>query len=402
MINDFLLGDFSRSVYVQRAKELVPKLRERAKRQWAEPKILDETIADMQDAGFFQMLQPKAWGGAETSPIESFEVAATLGEADPSVAWVLGVVGIHAFHLAMFDERAQEEVWGKNTKTLIGSPYAPGKAVRVEGGFRLTGRWSFSSGSDHCDWTLLGAVVEGESIPAGPGVGSWVFLLPRKDYEIVSNWNVHGLRATGSNDIIVNDAFVPEYRTLKWEAVTGGTAPGMRTNTGLLFRLPFFQVFSRATTGPAALGALKGMVNTFIEYNSSRVSRREGTPTAMNPAATLIVAQCLTAIEEMKGRIYANYAALMADVEGRRTLSMDERRSFRFQSAQIPSRCAHLASDLYRITGGTAIYADQPFGRYLNDLMAIQTHGLNNYQPHANAWAGTLLGNSDAAKNYQA
>ena len=107
-INDFLHGDFSSSEYVQKARALVPVLKQRAQQQWETPKILDETIADLQDAGFFQMLQPRRWGGAETTPIESFEVTSILAEGDPSVGWVLGVIGIHHYHLAFFEERAPE------------------------------------------------------------------------------------------------------------------------------------------------------------------------------------------------------------------------------------------------------------------------------------------------------
>lgn len=403
-IKDFLNGDFSQSVYVQRARELVPVLRQRSEKQWHHPRVLNETIADMQDAGFFQMLQPRRWGGGETTPIESFEVAAILAEGEPSVGWVLGVVGIHAYHLAFFSEAAQEEVWGKNTKALISSPYAPGKAVRVEGGYRLSGRWSFSSGSDHCDWTFLGGNVENEAVgdtARMSGLPAFTFLLPRSDYEIVHNWNVHGLRSTGSNDLIVKDAFIPEHRALRWEQVLTNTAPGQQKNSGLLYRLPFFQIFSRATQPPAALGALKGMVQAFIDFNAGKVSRH-GVHIGQNPQATLVIAESLSRIEEMKSQVYKNYARVIAEAEGGTAVPIDERRHFRFQASQIGPRCAKYANDLYRITGGNAIYENQAFGRFLNDLMAIQTHQLCNYQLHANAWAGSLLGYEDAAKNYHA
>ena len=104
----------------------------------------------------------------------------------------------------------------------------------------------------------------------------------------------------------------------------------------------------------------------------------------------------------MKSQVYKNYARVIAELEGGPAVSMDERRMFRFQSAQIPPRCARMASDLYRICGGNAIYEKHAFGRLLNDIMAIQTHQLNNYQLHANAWAGTLLGDPSAAQNYYA
>jgi 3-hydroxy-9,10-secoandrosta-1,3,5(10)-triene-9,17-dione monooxygenase len=404
LANDFLRGDFSKSVYVQRARDLVPVLKRRAKAQWDHPRVLDETMADLQAAGFFQMLQPRHWGGGETTPIESFEVASILAEGEPSVGWVLGVVGIHAYHLAFFSEKAQDEVWGQNAKTLISSPYAPGKAIRVDGGFILNGKWSFSSGSDHCDWTFLGANVDGEESTGAAkmsGLPTFTFLLPRADYDIVQNWHVHGLRSTGSNDLVVKDAFIPEHRTLKWEKVLNNTAPGLEKNTGLLYQLPFFQIFSRATQPPAALGALKGMVQAFMEFNSGKVSRH-GLHIGQNPAATLVVAESLSHIEEMKSQVYKNYARVISEAQNGPVVPIDDRRQFRFQSAQIAPRCAQHANDLYRITGGHAIYEDQAFGRYLNDLMAIQTHQLCNYQLHANAWAGSLLGDENAAKNYHA
>ena len=405
LVNDFLRGDFSRSTYVRRARELVPVLKERAREQWKHPMVFKETIADLQECGFFQMLQPRRWGGGETTPIESFEVAAVLAEGDPSVAWVLGVVGIHSYHLAFFDDRAQEEVWGRDEKTLISSPYAPGKARRVQGGFVLDGRWSFSSGGDHCAWTFLGGNVEGEeasTLSRSIGMAQYCFLLPRADYEIVPNWNVHGLRATGSNDVIVKEAFIPEHRALAWDQVLTNTAPGLQKNDGALYRVPFFQIFSRATQAPSALGALRGMVQAFLDFNTGRVSRR-GVGIAQNPQATLAVAEALSQVEEMKSQVYKNYARVIADVAGSGPeVPIEERRMFRFQSSQIPPRCARMANELYRICGGHAIYENQSFGRYLNDIMAIQTHQLNNYQIHANAWAGDLLGDPTAAQNYYA
>lgn len=399
-VSAFLRGDFSSSVYVQRARDLVPVLKERSARQWSHPRLLDETVRDMVDAGLFQMFQPKRWGGGETTPIETFEVCSILAEAEPSAGWVLGVVGIHSYHLAFFSEQAQEDVWGQDSRTLISSPYAPGKARRVEGGYVLNGRWSFSSGSDHCAWTFLGGNVEGE--PMGRGPATYTFLLPRSDYEIVHNWNVTGLRSTGSNDLVVKDAFIPEHRALRWDQIASGKAPGMEKNTGLMYRIPFFQIFSRATQAPTALGALKGMADAFIAFNAGKVSRT-GVHIGQNPEATAVLSEALSHTEEMKNQVYRNYARLIAEIEGvGPEVSMDERRKFRYQSAQIAPRCALFANELFRVCGGHAIYERNPFGRYLNDIMAIQTHTLCNYQVNANAWAGPLLGYAEAAQNYAA
>jgi 3-hydroxy-9,10-secoandrosta-1,3,5(10)-triene-9,17-dione monooxygenase len=393
-VHRFLTGDFSDSPYVQRARELVPTLRERGEKQSRQAYVLDETIADMQAAGFFQMLQPRRFGGAEVTPIESFEVTATLAEGDPSVGWVLGVVGIHAFHLAMFDERAQHEVWDDDPKMLISSPYAPCTARRVPGGYRLSGRWSFSSGADHCGWTLLGANIEGEQ-PAPPGpVGTHVLLLPRTDYEVVQNWDVHGLRATGSNDIVVEDAFIPDYRALTWKDVLEGSAPGLKLyQESPLYRLPFFQVFSRATQPPTALGALKGMADSLVDFHRTR--RRN----PKDPFVTLALADAYSQVDEMKGRLYANYAGLIAEAAGGPAVPEEALEGYRFQSAHIAARCAVLATELFRVAGGNGIYRNQPFGRYLADIMATQTHALNNYPQRAVDWISGMFDESGDRAN---
>lgn len=401
--NKFALGDFSDSPFVQAARDLLPTLRTRAERQWNQTSILHETIADLQERGFFQMLQPRRWGGHERLPLETFEVTATLAQADPSVGWVLGVLGIHAFHLAMFPHEAQEEVWGSNPKTLVSSPYAAGgTAVRVPGGYRLSGRWAFSSGSEHCSWTFLGAKVEGEtSATRPPNLATHTMLLPRKDYTIVQNWKVHGLRATGSNDIIVENAFIPEHRALAWDLVETNNAPGLQFNDALLYRIPFFQIFSRSTPTPCAIGALKGMADEVIEFCRTRTTTT-GQMAYKDPALTLAVARALNAVDELKNTIYTNYARLIAEVGGGAPISIDDRRKFRFQAAQVPHRCAELAAEMFRVLGGTAVYESRPFGRYMNDILAIQSHRLNHYQPHANAWIGTLMGDTTAAAHFVA
>ena len=143
-----------------------------------------------------------------------------------STAWVYGVVGVHNWQLALFDERAQQDV-GDDPATLIASTYMPvGRVTPVDGGFRLSGHWKFSSGSELCEWVFLGALVP--PAVAGQPPEYRTFLLPKADYRIQQDWDVLGLRATGSHDIVVDDVFVPAYRTHK--AIDGmmGTAEPRR------------------------------------------------------------------------------------------------------------------------------------------------------------------------------
>src|SRR5271165_4415022 len=134
----------TREELLARARAMIPTLKERAARAEADRRIPDETIADMQAAGFFRILQPKRWGGYEMDPQAFFDVQMALAEGCMSTGWVFGVVGGHPYELALFPDRAQREVWATDDSVLVSSSYQPvGKVERVEGGFRLSGRWGF-------------------------------------------------------------------------------------------------------------------------------------------------------------------------------------------------------------------------------------------------------------------
>ena len=187
---------------------LLPRIRERTEECKAGRRVPAETVSELQDAGFFLALQPARYGGLELMPQHFFRAQMALAEACMSTAWACGIVAVHAYQLALMDERAQQDVWGDSIHTRVSSSYAPmGKVEKVEGGFRFSGRWGWSSGCDHCTWVLLGGIV--------PDEGYRTFLIPREDYDIEDTWQVMGLQGTGSNDIVVKNAFVPDYRTHK-------------------------------------------------------------------------------------------------------------------------------------------------------------------------------------------
>ena len=241
---------------IARTRALIPTLAQRSRAGRRQRRIPDETIANMQRAGFFRVLQPKRWRGYEMDLHTFYDVELALGEGDMSTAWIYGVSGVHPWFMALLDDRAAQEVWGEDTSTLICSSLMPaGKATAVDGGYRLSGRWRYASCCVHCDWALLGAMVAGSN--GGPPEGR-IFLLPCEDYASVDTWEVSGLQATGSWDIIVDDVFVPAYRSQSMLDNFRLKGPGQGLNTSSLYRLPFGQIFVRGIS-TAALGALQGM-----------------------------------------------------------------------------------------------------------------------------------------------
>src|SRR5437870_7838669 len=240
-------------MYLQRVRALLPALRERADRAERLRRLPDETFADFQDAGLFRCLQPKRYGGFELDPGTLYQAVMEIGTVCGSTAWILGVVGVHNWHLGLFAPEAQEDVWGKDTSIQLSTSLAPtGTVERAPGGFRLSGRWSFSSGCDFCDWAVLGGIVPPKEDGAPPDART--FLLPRSDYAIDDNWHVMGLCGSGSKDIVVEDAFVPEYRTHSYLDAFHLRNPGTAINNGPLYRLPFGLVFAYGLSA-AATGA---------------------------------------------------------------------------------------------------------------------------------------------------
>lgn len=362
---------------IARARAMGPTLAARAAQGERDRRLPKETIADMQAAGLFRVLQPKRWDGFELDIRTYFEVQMALAEGDMSVAWVYGVVGTHPWAMALFDDRAAEDVWGKDKSTLISSSLMPsGVATPVPGGFTVQGRWKYSSGCEHCEWAFLGATV---GAAAGGYADRCLFLLPRSDYEIIDTWHVSGLKGTGSHDIAVKDAFVPAHRMIRYADNFRGIAPGLAINTAPLYRLPWGQVFFRGV-GTASIGALQGMFTTFLDYGKSRVNRMFGTKAFDDPTVQLTCAEVAVGLDEMKTMLHRNLQNLEAYAARGELPPLAERIHYKFHSARAAERCVELATKLFKAAGAAGIYADLPFGRILADITAARQHVSNQYE----------------------
>ncbi|MEO1272552.1 MAG: acyl-CoA dehydrogenase family protein [Myxococcota bacterium] len=354
-----------------------PVLRERSARANASRRMLPETIAEMKDAGFFRILQPARYGGYEMDPQVFFQVQIALAAACPSTAWVLGVVGVHSWQLALFDQQAQEDVWGESTDVLISSSYMPvGKVVPVEGGYRLSGRWGFSSGSDYCDWAFLGAFVPLPEGTKGPP-DMRTFLVPKTDYTLEDTWNVSGLRATGSNDVVVDDVFVPEHRTHKFSDGFMMRSPGHAVNDAPLFKLPFGQLFTRCVSTPA-IGMARGALREFRALSRERISRADGSKATDNVVGQRVCADAAAAIDEAEFILDRNFTKLMRAARAGEKLSIEQRVSYRYDATRAVDKCVRAVDEMFTNSGSRAIFVDHPMQRFFQDIHACRAHYANN------------------------
>jgi 3-hydroxy-9,10-secoandrosta-1,3,5(10)-triene-9,17-dione monooxygenase len=370
-----------------RAKDLLPKLHERVPEADRLRRVPDETIADFQQAGFFKMLQPSRWGGLEVDPSLFFDVQATIASACPSSAWVLGVVAVHAWQLALFPLQAQEEVWGKDRATLISSSYAPtGKVTKVDGGYRISGRWSFSSGCDHAQWAFLGGMVP---VPEKPPEMR-TFLVPRSDYVIDDNWHVAGLKGTGSKDIVIEGAFVPEHRTHKLIDGFFRKSPGNAVNEAPLYRLPFGQIFVRSVS-TSAIGIAQGALDVYRGVAAKRVAAGDGAKVAEDPASQIVAARAASLIDEARLVLRRNMDTLMELARANAEMPLEMRVRFRFDSSNAVAKCVEAVDGLFTASGGRAIFLNSPLLRYFLDAHAARAHYANNPEKPARNLGGVLL-----------
>ncbi len=233
-------------------------------------KLADDSAKILRDAGVMRLLQPRRYGGFEADPGVFNAAMYEIARLSSSAGWVTGVVGVHSWHLGLYPDRAQHDVWGENPDTWISSSYSPAGTARiVPGGYELTGRWGFSSGSNHCDWVFVGAMVTDAD---GRRTGQQVhLLLPRADYTIDDVWFTSGLAGTGSNDIVVDGAFVPDHRVLDVADLYAQRYPGNEVNTAGLFRIPWYTLFVNAVVMPL-VGMSRRVLDEAVGIHQSRLA----------------------------------------------------------------------------------------------------------------------------------
>jgi 3-hydroxy-9,10-secoandrosta-1,3,5(10)-triene-9,17-dione monooxygenase len=364
---------------LSKAAELVPVLRSREPAALAAGQVPAETIDDFERAGFFKVLQPARYGGFELPPKVYFDIARTLAGGCMSSAWVYAVIAVHNWQLALFDDRAAQDVWGTNPNTRISSSYMPvGKVKRVEGGYRLSGRWAFSSGSAHCDWVLLGAAVPPDAGNVPPELRN--FLVPRPDYTVVANWDVMGLRATGSNDIVVADAFVPEHRTIRESDMFEMNCRGQIHNRSALYAIPFSQIFNR-TVACTSLGALQRALGVFVDATREKRATYTGERLARDTTIQYAIAEVDRTLDEQMLVLERDANELMEHAS-RNSWTLERRAALGYSTTVMVSRCVAAVDKLMEFSGGKALYRGHPVQQAFLDIHCARAHVANNPYPY--------------------
>ena len=353
-------------------------------------RLTDEAAEKLRWSGVVRMLQPVEFGGDEVHPVEFYEAVLDIGTHAGSIGWVSSVVGVHPWQMAQVDRSVQEAVWGQDPDTWIASPYAPMGRVRPEGdGFIANGRWSFSSGTDHCQWIILGALMtdsDGNVDRSKPGVH---IILPRSDYEIVADsWNVIGLEGTGSKDIVIKDAFLPRERVVVADALPATLAERGRDTA--LYRMPFSIMFSGAIAGGSIAIAL-GALRTFTELAHRRVDAK-GAAAASNPYQLAALGAASADIAASRLQLLNDINEIYKMAERREEIPASVRLEARRNQVRSVRRAVEAVDELFLHAGGASLRRDQPFQRFFRDMHAAMNHANNAAEPVYEGYGRNLFG----------
>jgi 3-hydroxy-9,10-secoandrosta-1,3,5(10)-triene-9,17-dione monooxygenase len=379
---------------VESARRIAPELRDSVADDNRLRRLSDRSWKILMDNGFLRSLQPARWGGGEVSLVEFIDASIEIARISPSAGWVAGVIGVHPWQLALFGEKAQLEIWGEDPATMNSSSYNPtGKAEKAAGGYKLSGRWSFSSGCDHCGGVMLGAIcgtreVMGKAVPDFRS-----FLLLADQYRIDDNWHVAGLKGTGSKDIVVENAFVPEYRSQSHiDYALGLSLAGQERNAGPLYRMPWSVVFHTALAS-SVLGAARGFVDTWILLTQER-TLSFGSRAADDALMQQRLAETLWYIDVTTSRMRADITELYQMAEAQVPVSMQLKAQVRWNINRGCELVAEEIGQLFRAASGRAVFLDHPLQQQFQDIQAAMAHAYLSPDPLAKAVGGFLLGTS--------
>ncbi|MBK8959750.1 MAG: acyl-CoA dehydrogenase [Proteobacteria bacterium] len=353
-------------------------------------KLTERTVEVLKQSQGMKLLQARSHGGLEADIRDFYAWVRAVARYNPSAGWVAGVVGVHPWELALCDAKLQDEIYGRDAGTWVASPYAPfGRARRVEGGFVLNGEWPYSTGTDHCTWIVLGGMVMDAdgNVPMPPDVRH--FFLPRGDYQIIEDsWQVMGLIGTGSKNVRVVDAFVPDHRIVGHVALSEGQYNERRGDTPL-YHLPFGCVFSAAISS-ATFGIAQGTLDVYREQLQSRVSV-SGVVGKSDPFQQQALAEAEADLAAGISHVDAMSLELLARIGRGEPMSAELRLDFRRNQVRAVQRVLGAVDRLLARAGSPSVWTTRPLEHYWRDLRTAGTHICNVTDSIYPAWAAQAL-----------
>ena len=366
--------------------EFVGRLADRARHAEDLRRLPDATVADLAASGFTDLLVPKRYGGLQADFPAILDPVRRMAAGCTSSAWTIGFYALHNWMLALFGERAQEEAFATRP-FLAPAPLAPtGRGLPVDDGIRLSGRWSWATGVMDGNWIIVGALC-------GPDQAIYpaLALLPATDVTIEDVWHTDGMRATGSNDVVITDAFVPEYRTVRVTDIYGGTAPGAALHDCTTYRWPMVPALALLAAMPA-LGSAERVTDLYAERLAQRVLAYEGVMQKDKPIAQSHLSEARVRLRAVRGLLADTVGEIEAILATGDPVSRPVRGEARLAAAHIVHESRAVITALSEASGASAHFLDSPLQRFKRDVDVVSGHVVFDYDTSRELAGALTLG----------
>ena len=352
-------------------------------------RLPDETIEQFVSSDLMRMNQARRWGGSELGAEAVIELVSAVAEGDGASGWVFGLFASHFWLGSLFSLPAQQDMWGEDPSALMSSSFVADQSAceQVADGYRVSGRWPFSSGSDFGAWAMVGIAVGPPD--GGSPISRWC-LVPRSEYRVEDTWRTCALRGTGSNTIVIKDAFVPEYRTVDPNALMSGVAPGAQANPSALFRLPLAMAFSSYLAAVAA-GVAARAVNEFVEHAQRKVDQYVGR-LALADSMINHIGQVSSYAEAGQGLMCHRAREVDAILtEGRAPTKAEWLACNRDYAAGV-RLCVDAVDLSMRVSGAGGLFTHHSAQQCWRDVHGVAAHRAFNPDKNHGSWGRHLLG----------
>jgi 3-hydroxy-9,10-secoandrosta-1,3,5(10)-triene-9,17-dione monooxygenase len=353
--------------------EFVARLAERAEEAERLRRLPAATVSEFRQTELFRLLLPARFGGLQAPFPELLAPIRRMAHGCASSAWTLGFYALHNWMLSLFDPRCQEEVFASGP-VLAPAPLAPtGRGVPAEGGVRLTGRWSWATGAMDADWVIVGALVERPD-----RIDPALVVVPADEVEVLDTWHTAGMRGTGSHDVVVTDAFVPEHRMVAVADIYAGTAPGARAHGVPTYRWPMVPALALVASMPV-LGAAERVTELFAERLGERVLAYSGVAQKDQPAAQIRLADARVRLRALRALIADTADGIERLVAGGERVNRMVRAEARLAAAHTVHESRAIIADLLEASGASAQFLSNPMQRFRRDVDIAAGHVVFDY-----------------------
>lgn len=347
--------------------EFVAALADRAQQAEELRKLPADTIRDATDSGLLDLLIPRRFGGLEAPYPEIVDHVRRLAHGCTSSAWTLGFYTLHGWITALFDEQAQQEAFA-DRPYLAPAPLAPtGTAEPRDGGFTLSGRWSWATGIMQANWVMVGAIVTGDKPDA------ILALLPVSDARVEDVWHTDGMRATGSNDVVVENAFVPSHRTIRVRDLYAGRTPGAALHDNSSYRWPMVPALALLAAMPA-LGTAERVADLYATRLSERVLAYQMVKQKDKPAARIRLGDARIRLRALRALLDGTVATIEGTLAAGETVDLRTRAQARLAAARIVHESKAVIGSLLEASGASVHFLDHPMQRARRDVDVLSGH----------------------------